>query len=199
MRQANNREQVLVPNSGKRMRFERLFMPHLNAAYNLACWLVRHPQDAEDMVQETYLKAYKAFDGFKGEKPLPWLLAILRNTCLTWLVRKSRHGKILDFDEALRDRALEHITDWTQDAPLEPDAVWLRDEEQNRVREALEELPELLRTIIVLREFEDLRYVQIAEILGVPVGTVMSRLSRARSHLKARLDKDSDKGQRNEL
>ena len=196
-----------MPDSKRRARFERLFMPHLGAAYNFARWLVRHPQDAEDMVQEAYLKAYKSFDSFKGDEPLAWLLAILRNTCLTWLKRQNKPGIVIDLTDAIERNELKHLEPGMQNAPPLPDAGLLAEAEAKRVRKALSELAEPYRVVIILREFEDLKYAQIAEILSLPVGTVMSRLSRARAQMKVLLgDVNSDvraivpdEGQKNEL
>ena len=204
-----------MPDSKRRARFERLFMPHLGAAYNFARWLVRHPHDAEDMVQEAYLKAYRSFDSFKGDAPLAWLLAILRNSCLTWLKRQQKQGIVIDFNDAIERNELKHMAAGHMEAPALPDAGLLAAAEQKRVREALSELAEPYRVVVILREFEDLKYAEIAEILGVPVGTVMSRLSRARGLLRTRLgdasdsvtdtvsnpvgDLTSDEGQKNEL
>ena len=181
----------------KRAQFERLFIPHLGAAYNFARWLMRHPQDAEDMVQEAYLKAYRSFDKYKGGDPMAWLFTILRNTCLTWLTRQKRQGKVIDFNDAAQRHAPEH-TDYGLSAPA-PDSELIAEADKRVVHQALNELPEPYRIVLVLREFQDLRYAQIARILDVPVGTVMSRLSRARSQLKKQLIDSADEGLKNEL
>ena len=175
-------------------------MPHLVAAYNLARWLVRHPQDAEDMVQEAYLKAYRSFGGYRGGDPAAWLLAIVRNTCLTWLKRQSGQHKIIDFNEALIHRSdLADVLSREARSPIEPDAALLAEADRAMVQDALHRLPEHYRVVLVLREFEELSYRQIADVVGAPVGTVMSRLSRARLKLKELLLKDEDGGRQNEL
>ena len=174
-------------------------MPHLGAAYNFARWLVRHPQDAEDMVQEAYLKAYKSFDNFQGGEPLAWLLAILRNTCFTWLRRQKSRGKIIDFHDAVQRNELKYLGTSINDPTPAPDADLLASADKKRVQEAINELPEAYRMVVVLREFEDLKYAQISEILGVPIGTVMSRLSRARALMKISLTDVATGDKKNEL
>jgi RNA polymerase sigma-70 factor (ECF subfamily) len=156
-------------------RFEELILPHLDAAYNLARWLVRNGTDAEDLVQEAYLRAWKGFSGFRGGDARGWLLTIVRNTCYTWLRAHRRHELVVEFDE--------HVH--SGDGEL-PDAERLVAESAGRetLEKALQELPAEFREVIVLRELEELSYKEIAEIAGVPVGTVMSRLARARSRLQ---------------
>lgn len=156
--------------SERRQRFERLVLPHLDAAYNLARWLTRNDHDAEDVVQEAVLRAYRFLDGLRGEAR-PWLLAIVRNSCLSWL-QVNRPADVAGFDE----RAIElHPTD--QDGP---DVLAARGLDRRMLNEAIAALPAQFREILVLRELEDLSYKEIARIAGVPIGTVMSRLSRAR-------------------
>lgn len=176
-----------------RTEFERLFLPHLKAAYNLARWLTRHPADAEDMVQEAYLRAYRAFDRFGGEDGVAWILTIVRNTCLTSLKRESRWRNVVRLD-ALDPQALQPHAD-----QLDPLGDLLAKREAERVRAAIARLSEDLREIIVLREFEELSYAQIALVVDVPVGTVMSRLSRARRQLKELLTEKADHGQAHKL
>jgi RNA polymerase sigma-70 factor, ECF subfamily len=156
-------------------RFEELILPHLDAAYNLARWLVRNGTDAEDLVQEAYLRAWKGFSGFRGGDGRGWLLTIVRNTCYTWLRANRRHELAVEFDE--------HVH--SGDGEL-PDAERLVAESAGRqtLEKALQELPTEFREVIVLRELEELSYKEIADIAGVPVGTVMSRLARARSRLQ---------------
>jgi RNA polymerase sigma-70 factor (ECF subfamily) len=173
-----------VRSSGKRKEFERLFMPHLDAAYNLARWLVRHPHDAEDLVQEAYLKAFKSFDTFRGKEPKAWIMAIVRNSCLTWLKRHGNRHKIVDFNEALDQRNMQISHESYVRQPPKPDAALIAEADKKPVHDALRQLPEPLRTIVILREFEDMSYNQIAEVINTPVGTVMSRLSRARKKLR---------------
>jgi RNA polymerase sigma-70 factor (ECF subfamily) len=157
--------------SDDRRNFEQLVLPHLDAAYNLARWLTRNDHDAEDVVQEAMLRAYRYVGGLRGEAR-PWLLAIVRNACMTWL-RANRPAELagaLDA-EALEDRP---------DPGDGPDALLLREVDRRILNEAIAALPQPFREVLVLRELEDLAYKDIARITGAPIGTVMSRLSRAR-------------------
>jgi RNA polymerase sigma-70 factor, ECF subfamily len=161
-------------------RFELLLMPHLGAGYNLARWLTRNEYDAEDLVQEAYLRAFRSFDGYRGGDPRAWLLSIVRNTCYTWL--RQHRGRSTD---AATDRDPAEMPD---DA-AGPEAQAIRHADRLLLRQALEELPAEFREAVVLRELEGLSYKEIAEVAGVPLGTVMSRLSRGRKHLKRALSK----------
>ena len=159
-------------------RFEQVVMPHLDAAYNLARWLVRSGPDAEDLVQESCLRALRAFDGFRGGDSRAWLLTIVRNTCYSWF-RKNRPAEVSEeFDETVH----------TASEPREnAESALLARAESDRVRAALEALPVAFREVLVLREIEGLSYKEIADVTGVPMGTVMSSLSRARERLRAQL------------
>lgn len=168
----------------KRLRFEQIVLPHLDAAYNLARWLIRNDQDAEDLVQEAYTRAFKSFDGFHGVDGRAWLLTIVRNTCYTWLQQKRTHELAMPFDEEL------HSPD--SDAS-NPEALLLRSANTQMLREALEELPVEFREIVILRELEELSYKEIAAISDIPLGTVMSRLARARKKLEQHLLKRMNK------
>lgn len=148
---------------------------HLDAAYNLARWLVRSQEDAEELVQESYLRAVRSFHTLRGGESRPWLLAIVRNACYDWL----RRGRLTPLWEA----CAADIDTFAADAPS-PEAVLLKKRAAAAVRHALDRLPPHLREVIILREFEQLRYREIAAIAGVPKGTVMSRLSRARKQLE---------------
>ncbi len=183
----------------KRAQFEQLFVPHLDAAYNFARWLMHHPQDAEDLVQEAYLKAYRSFDKYKGGDPMAWLFTIVRNTCYSWHTRQKKQGKVIDFSEALQRHDLSSSDSERLMSKNQPEAQFFSEETRQGVHQALCELPERYRLVLVLREFEELKYRQIAEILNVPVGTVMSRLSRARMQLKQRLGDIPDEEKQNEL
>ena len=157
-------------------RFEQAVLPHLPAAYNLAQWLLRDNHDAEDVVQQSSLRAWKAFGSFRGEDARSWFLAIVRNACFTQL-RKRRGGPPIT-REPLEDNdvaAPDHATD--------PHAALLRRLDAEALAAAIEQLPEIFRECFVLREMEGLTYSQIAEVTDVPVGTVMSRLARARKRL----------------
>jgi RNA polymerase sigma-70 factor (ECF subfamily) len=156
-------------------RFEQAIMPHLDAAHNLARWLTRRDQDAEDVVQEAYLRAFRFFGNFRGGDGRTWLLAIVRHTAYTWLRKNRAPGQTTSFDED------KHGTVSTDD---DPEALLLRTEDAEILRAALEELPTEFREVVVLRELEELSYKEIAQVAGIPVGTVMSRLARGRERLQ---------------
>lgn len=161
--------------------FEEVVLPHLNAAYNLARWLTRNTQDAEDVVQEAYLRAFRFFGSFRGGNARTWLLKIVRNTCYTWL-HQNRAQQVTDsFDEQVHTAAAE-----SQD----PETLLLRKAEGQLLNQALEELPTVFREVLVLLEIEGLSYKEIAEVLEIPIGTVMSRLARARHRLRESLSRD---------
>jgi len=153
---------------------EDALLPHLDAAYNLARWLTRDDRDAEDIVQEAYLRAIKHFATFRGDNARPWILTIVRNTYYTWIRRNRLTETIDQFDNE------EHIL--ISDA-LDPERALLQEADKQMVRRALRKLPAQFLEVIVLREFEELSYQQIAEVVQVPLGTVMSRLARARKRL----------------
>jgi RNA polymerase sigma-70 factor, ECF subfamily len=160
--------------SNRRRRFETLALPHLDAAFNLARWLARDDHDAADIVQEAYLRAFNAFDGLRGDQARPWLLAIVRNTCFSWLEKNRSGGLHVEFDEEVHASA---------DSTADPEQLAMRAHDRQRVDRALRGLPVSFREVLVLREFEDLSYQQIADMVGIPIGTVMSRLARARCML----------------
>jgi len=151
-------------------RFERVVLPHLDAAYNLARWITRNDHDAQDVVQEAMLRAYRFFGSLRGEAK-PWLLAIVRNSCLSWM-QVNRPADLAGFD----DRAVDAV-------PTEeegPEAQVLRAIDRRMLNEAITALPAQFREVLVLREMEDMSYKEIARVADVPIGTVMSRLARAR-------------------
>lgn len=164
--------------------FERVILPHLNAAYNLAHWLLRNPHDAEDAVQDAFLKAYNAFGQFQGEHSAAWILTIVRNTCLTLLKRNANHKKVILLETGTMSQTGRSPGGAPKMMGLPPDANLIAEGTRILVQHALEQLPQDYREVIVLREFEDMTYQQIADITGVPLGTVMSRLSRARQKLR---------------
>jgi RNA polymerase sigma-70 factor, ECF subfamily len=164
-----------VGGKDKLERFEQAILPHLDAAYNLARWLTRNEEDAKDMVQEAYLRAFKFFDGFHGVDGRAWLLSTVRNTCYTWLAQNRRSQTTTSFDEEI------HGVD---EETLNPAALAIRSGNLEILRESLEKMPEEFREVIVLRDLEEMSYKQIAEVINVPLGTVMSRLARARACLK---------------
>jgi RNA polymerase sigma-70 factor (ECF subfamily) len=156
-------------------RFEQIILPHLDDAYNLARWLTRQEQDANDVVQESFLRAYQFFDSFQGGNSRPWLLSIVRNTCYTWLQRNRGREPAASYDEEIHSGAR---------ASVSPEAQSLALEERGLLRQAIEQLPPEFREAIVLRDLEGLSYKEIAKIAGIPLGTVMSRLARARDQLQ---------------
>ena len=160
----------------QRARFESMVVPHQAAAYNLARWLTGNDQDAEDVVQEAYLRALRFFDNFHGIDGRSWILAIVRNACYTWL-RQNRRKPL-----ALEDEMLE-----VPDTRPNPEAVHLAEIDQKMLRQAIEDLPDEFREAIILRELEGLSYKEIGAITGAPIGTVMSRLARARQRLEKAL------------
>lgn len=162
----------------KQARFERALLPHLDAAHNLARWLLGNAQDAEDVVQDAFVRALTFFDSFHGEDGRGWLLAIIRNTCYDFLRKSRRVTQMLGPVEQL---------DLAADTALSPEAEQLRQADARLVRESIEALPAEYREVLVLREMEGLSYKEIAQVAGVPIGTVMSRLARARQRLEAAL------------
>ncbi len=159
----------------KLARFEAVILPHLDAAYNLARWLTRNEDDAQDMVQEAYLRAFKFFDAMQGLDGRAWLLAIVRNVCYTWLQKNRQREIATSFDEEIHSGERESSN---------PEIFALQSADRELIQTALEQLPVEFREIVVLRELEGLSYKEIAEIAKIPTGTVMSRLARARERLK---------------
>ncbi len=156
----------------KKQKFESVVAPHLAAAYNLARWLMNDPADAEDIVQEAFLRAFRFLDGFRGGNGRAWLLSIVRNTCYTWLRQNRGHQQSLSFDEAIHD------------VSKETEAEAEREIDQQLLRKSLERLPVDYREVIVLRDLEGLSYKEVAEAANIPMGTVMSRLARGREQLR---------------
>ena len=162
----------------ERESFERLVLVHLDAAYNLACHLMRDQDDAEDAVQEACVRAMRYFASFRGVNGRAWLLAILRKTCYTLLNRRRDRLAASEFDEELHS---------PEPRTPEPEAELSRSLTTDAVRRAVDALPLAFREAVVLRELEGLSYKEIADVTGVPVGTVMSRLARARERLERAL------------
>jgi len=160
--------------------FERQVLPHLDAAYNLARFLMRNDQSAEDIVQEAALRAFRFFDSFRGENSRAWFLSIVRNTAFTALKRNRMDEETVVFDEELHGGQVPAL-----DAGIALD----RAHDRQTVRAAIEQLPAEFREAITLRELEGMSYKEIADIAGVPIGTVMSRLARARRQLQLLLTK----------
>jgi RNA polymerase sigma-70 factor (ECF subfamily) len=153
--------------------FEEIMLPHLDAAYNLARWLTRNEQDAEDVVQEAYLRALRFFDSFAGGDGKAWLLTVVRNTYLTrW--RREREGTKVTFDETI------HSSQDTANAEI----TLARKDATDTLRACLDSLPAEYREVLIMRELEEMPYKEIAQAVSLPIGTVMSRLSRARRRLQ---------------
>src|SRR5882724_10112362 len=143
-------------------------MPHLDAAYNLARWLTRNEHEAQDVVQDAFLRAFKFFGGFHGGNSRPWLLSIVRNTTFTWLQKNRKHELATVFDEEVHD---------IEDTSSSPEALQLKNSDRQEIVRALQQLPVEFREVMVLRELEGMSYTEIAEMAEVPIGTVMSRLA----------------------
>ena len=167
-----------VATSEKLGRFEQTVLPHMDAAYSLARWLTRNDHDAEDVVQEAVLRAFRFFDGFHGTEPRQWLLKIVRNTFYTWYGKNKTQAQM----EHLGDEALE-----VPGNEIALEEVLVRDHGRKALMSAIESLPLEFREVLLLREFEGYSYKEIADLIEAPIGTVMSRLSRARQSLKNRL------------
>ena len=168
-------------------RFEKSVLPHLDAAYNLARWLTRDDQDAQDVVQEAYLRAFRYFHALRGEDARAWLLAIVRNTGYAWL-QSNRPAEVVALDDAGAVPADAESAGHMAPADGNPEVILLQSVNRKLVNQALEDLPVAYREVLVLRELEDLSYKEIASIAGVPLGTVMSRLARGRELLRRLLE-----------
>ncbi len=176
-----------MADDARKRRFEQVALPHLDAAFDLARWLTRNDQDAEDVVQEAFMRALRFIDGYQGGSGRAWTLAIVRNTCFSWL-EKNRPQWLqpgVDIDSL-------PVAD---ESPLgeDPARSALRSADRDTLVSALEALPAVFREAIVLRELEDFSYKDMAQMLGVPIGTVMSRLARARRLLRAALEAGDDR------
>jgi RNA polymerase sigma-70 factor (ECF subfamily) len=174
-------------------RFQEIALPHLDAAYNLARWLARNDADAQDIVQEAFLRAFKAFAGFRGANGRPWLLAIVRNTCYTWLRQhRSSQLEVPYDDEAANDVAEGQPYPVGREA--NPEAILAASQERRLFDAALEKLPVEFREAVILRDVEELSYKEIASVAAIPIGTVMSRLARGRRMLFAALTRMREGG-----
>jgi RNA polymerase sigma-70 factor (ECF subfamily) len=156
-----------------RIRFEQLVLPHLNSAANLARWILRNRADSDDVVQEATMRAYRFFVNFHGGDARAWLLQIVRNTCYTWLQKNRPSELMTEFDEEVH-----------QGSSANPETLATRWDERQQLMSALESLSPRFREVLVLRELEGCSYKEIGEITGIPIGTVMSALSRARERLR---------------
>ena len=163
--------------------FEQNVLPHMDAAFNLASWLTHNKQDAEDIVQEAYLRAFRFFPSFRGGDARAWLMKIVRNTCYTWM----HANRPLQNAQEIQENSLESRT-------LNPEEVLLQVDNSAWVRKAIETLPPNFREVLILRELEGMSYKEIAHVTGMRIGTVMSSLSRARLHLRQFLKRQSNEG-----
>jgi RNA polymerase sigma-70 factor (ECF subfamily) len=170
----SQKEQDHAPKEGL-MSFEEAMLPHLDAAHNLARWLLRNEQDAQDVVQEAYLRAFKSFAGFHGTNGRAWLLTIVRNTSYTLLKKNHAVDLTTTFDEEIHGSGQESVS---------PATILEHSEDAELIKKAMDELPAEFREILTLRHQEGLSYKEIADIAQIPPGTVMSRLARARGKLK---------------
>jgi RNA polymerase sigma-70 factor (ECF subfamily) len=168
---------------GEPGNFEQEILPHIDAAYNLARWLTRNEQDAQDVVQNAYLRAFRFFPGFRGGNARAWLMKIVRNACYTWLHVNRPLQEATEFDEVYFP---------PDPRVLNPEEVVLQNDSSILIRKALATLPSNFREVLVLRELEGMSYREIADITGMPAGTVMSSLSRARGCLRHALTTLSD-------
>jgi RNA polymerase sigma factor (sigma-70 family) len=159
-------------------RFRQKALSHLDEAYNLARWLTRDQHDAEDIVQEAVLRALRGFANFRGDDARAWLLTIVRNTCYTWLKRQKNHQASIDNDTDINSVETDNA---------DPFSVLSSSIQTEQLRVAVEELPPEFREVIVLKDLQGLTYREIAKIVSVPIGTVMSRLARGRRRLADRL------------
>ena len=165
----------------KRRRFELLVLPHLDAGLNLARWLTHNDHDAQDVVQEAFVRAMRYIDGYRGDNARAWLLQIVRNTCFSWL-KENRPAELVVLDDA--DGVLHEIAAPAAD---EPPAMAMRNADRLQINQAIAALPIVYREVLVLRELDDFSYKDISRIVDIPIGTVMSRLARARSLMQQAL------------
>jgi RNA polymerase sigma factor (sigma-70 family) len=168
----------------RRTHFENQMLPLMPEAYNMARWIMKNEPDARDVVQDAYLKAFRYFESFHGDSGRAWLLRIVRNVCYDALRARDSQRNIVSLDE---ETAAE-----VPDSKPSPNVLAIQNSTKLRIREALEALPLEFKTVIILREFDGLSYKEISDIAGVPVGTVMSRLSRARRQLAALLQEGGE-------
>lgn len=172
--------------TGEAHGFQELILPHLDGAYNLARYLTCDPVIAEDIVQDALVRAFRSFSQFRGSSPRAWLFAIVRNCCRTTQARALSRVALVVHENALGEEATAKVGEQPDPGP-NPEEQLLRSADIESVRRAIEAIPEPFREAIVLRELEGLAYAEIAEVVGVPIGTVMSRLARGRAMLAEQL------------
>ena len=169
-------------------QFEAIALPHLDAAYNLARWLTRNDQDAQDLVQNAFLRAFRFRDGYRGGDARAWLMTIVRHTYYTSLRAARREQADVSFDEELHGADAHDAS--VYDIGADPAHIAAGRDIGTTVNRALESMPAAFREVLVMKEMDDLSYQQIAQVAGIPIGTVMSRLARGRKLLLAMLRKD---------
>ena len=172
--------------AAKLVRFERLVLPHFDAAFGLALWLTRDPVQAEEAVQEAFLRAFKYFHTFRGNEARPWLLGVVRNACFALMEAERAAVATMPFDEDMHsdDAALPG---GVLRLPVDPEAALIARADRQAVQRCLRELPPQYREVIVLRELHECSYREISQIADIPLGTVMSRLARGRKLLQSAL------------
>lgn len=174
------------PGAGQSHEFRRLILPHLDGAYNLARYLTRDAHLSEDVVQDAVLRAFRGFGQYRGGSPRAWLFAIVRNCCRTAQSGRGGAVSLVITESALSDEAAAELAQKADSGPT-PEEEAFRKADADRVRSAIEGMPEPFRETVVLRDLEDMAYAEIADVTGVPIGTVMSRLSRGRAMLAKEL------------
>ena len=168
-------------------QFENKMLSHMDSAYNLARWITGHDQDAEDVVQEAYIRAFRGFEKYTDINSLRWLLTIVRNTSYNWMKSKHDYKHLIEFDESVHSSSNEPSFIIERSQGLRQDKILNTSNNKDILHTALNEMPLIFREVIVLHDIEGLAYKEIAEIVGIPVGTVMSRLSRGRRRLQKSL------------
>ena len=163
-----------LPDNIKVSNFEDAVLPHIDSAFNLARWLTRDDADADDVVQESYLRAFKYFGGFRGGDSRAWLLKIVRNTCYSWMQKNRDYAAMTEFDEE------QHGSE-----TCSPETMLIENIDSHILKRLIEELPVEFREVVILRDIEGLSYKEIANVADLPLGTVMSRLARARQRLQS--------------
>lgn len=172
-----------VDELSRRERFETTILVHLDAAYNLARWVLRDAAAAEDVVQDACIRAFRHFDGMQGPTPKAWFMAIVRHACLDWIGRTKRRGVEESYDESEHGLAVLDVSGTAQS----PESLAIRADDIRQLHACVEALPREYREVLILREMEELSYREISAVVGVPIGTVMSRLARGRDQLTKRM------------
>lgn len=176
----------------QRAHFEHTVLPHLDAAYNLARWLLRNDADADDVTQEACVRAYRFFDSFHGDNAKTWLLTIVRHACYSWLKQHRAEKLTMAFDEQQHSSNNDDPAAGSTPFSASPEALFLQDANRRLLHQCLEALPLEFREALVLRELEGLSYKEISAVMDVPIGTVMSRLARGRGLLQQQLTGHSE-------